>query len=116
MVGSELHGPEPMMDRPSAAMGAEDPYVSVPELGEQPEFFRTHLDEVGLPDLAHSVPVPLAFVELVPPPVQMRMQLPGCEVLLSSRLGVIEGLQRLPDVVMVIVFEVLDFLGFHTPK
>lgn len=105
-----------MMDGSSAAMGAEDPYVSVPELGEQTELLWAHFDEVGLPDLAHAVPVPLAFVELVPPPVQVRMQLPGCEVLFPSRLGVVEGLKRLPDVVLIVVFEVLDFLGFHASK
>ncbi len=58
------------MDSPAAAMGADHPYIAVPELRQQAELLRPDLDDVRLADLPNAVPVPLAFVELIAPPVE----------------------------------------------
>jgi hypothetical protein len=51
-------------------MGAYHTNISVPELRQQAELLRPDLDDVRLADLPNAIPVPLAFVELIAPPVE----------------------------------------------
>lgn len=116
LFGRKLHRPEPLVDGPAAAMGAYDPYMPVPELGEQPALPRSDFDDVRLADLSNAVPVPFAVVELVTSPEEVGLEKAHGEVILLPRFRIEKGLQRLPNIVIIGIFEVLDFLVFHASE
>jgi len=116
LFGRKLHRPEPLVDGPAAAMGAYDPYMPVPELGKQSAFPRSDFDDVRLADLPNAVPVPFPVVELVTLPEKPCLQAAHRKMVFLLGFGVQERLQRLPDIIIIGIFEVLDFLVFHASE